>query len=260
MWSWLPWARARRRRLRETPLPAEAWEVLRADVPLVQRLTEAERHRLEGLVQVFLDDKTIEGCGGLVVTDAMRWVIAAQACVLLLGLDVDLPYAGLHVVRVYPSTYAAAVVDHDGVLTAEGDQQRLGESSRHGYVVLSWDAARRGGQRPSDGDNVVLHEFAHQLDTADGRADGAPLLPSALYGPWATALGDAFSELQQDVAARRRSVIDAYGATNPAEFFAVVTETFFEQPERLQAGWPEVYAVLAQYYRQDPAARAAAAT
>jgi hypothetical protein len=117
--------------------------------------------------------------------------------------------------------------------------------------VLSWDAVRKGGQH-DDGHNVVLHEFAHQLDTLDGVPDGAPPLPRQLYGPWARILGAAFEELQQDVAERRRNVIDGYGATNPAEFFAVATESFFEEPRALKAQEPELYDVLARYYRQAP--------
>ena len=128
---------------------------------------------------------------------------------------------------------------------------RLGESSHHGYVVLSWEAVEEGIAR-RDGHNVVLHEFAHQLDAEDGRSDGAPVLERGLYGPWARILGASFEELQEDVAQHRRNVLDAYGATNPAEFFAVATETFFGQPEALRAEHPELFGVLARYYGQEP--------
>ncbi len=184
----------------------------------------------------------------------MRVTIAAHACLLLIGIDVDLPYRGLHVIRVYPHTYRAASTRPLGELHVPMDSHRLGESGR-GYIVLSWDAVQHGLARPSDGHNVVLHEFAHQLDTADGVADGAPVLPGPMYAPWASVLGEAFEELERDVAADRRTVIDRYGATNPAEFFAVATEAFFERPGPLARDEPDLYAILARYYGQDPARR-----
>lgn len=254
MFAWLPWNVARRRRLLATPLP-DAWRaILDKRVPLARHLPEADRTRLHGLMQVFLDDKSFEGLGGLEIDDTVRVTIAGQACLLLLGLDVDLPYPGLDVVRVYPDTYRAQVEDRSqDFVTHEGHSRRLGESSR-GYIVLAWRHVLAGSRDPNDGKNVVLHEFAHQLDAASGHSNGAPPLHSAsAYGPWTAALSEAFSELQDDVRARRRNVLDAYGATNPAEFFAVATETFFEQPVALRRQEPELYAVLVDYWRQDPA-------
>lgn len=254
MFSWLPWVRRRRAALRDTPLSDDQLDALRRYAPFVVGLDDAERTALYGLVQLFLHDKTFEGCGGLEMTDTIRVTVAAHACRLLLGLDVEYPYPGLDVIRVYPSTFRTETTERLGDGWIQGlESHRLGESSQRGFVVLSWDAVRRGGQ-VEDGHNVVLHEFAHQLDTQDGVADGAPPLPRALYGPWARVLGDSFEELQDDVAAHRRSVLDRYGATSPAEFFAVATETFFEQGTALKAQEPELYAVLARYYRQDPAA------
>ncbi|MEZ4316434.1 MAG: zinc-dependent peptidase [Myxococcota bacterium] len=251
--SWWPWVRRRRARLREAPLP-DAWGALvDANVPLATRLSVEERRTLDGLVQLFLDDKAFEGCGGLVLTDEIRVTIAAHACLLLVGLEVDLPYPGLDVIRVYPGTYRARSGETLGNIRIEGDSHRLGESSRHGYIVLAWDAVRRDATHPGRGHNVVLHEFAHQLDTADGVADGAPVLPRGLYGPWARVLGAVYAELQEDVASRRTHVLDAYGATNPAEFFAVATESFFDEPSELKRAEPRLYEVMARYYRQDPA-------
>lgn len=253
MFSWLPWVRARRERLRETPLPAD-WREIVDDAVAAQSLTEAERGRLDGLIQLFLDDKDFEGLGGLEMTDTVRLTIAAHACLLLLGLEVDVPFPGLQVVRVYPYAYRAESSVQMGDFHLPVESHRLGQSSRDS-VVLSWRAVRRGIADPSDGHNVVLHEFAHQLDTLDGQADGAPVLPGALYAPWARILGASYAQLERDLAARRQTLIDAYGATNPAEFFAVATETFFEKSRRLKAEDPELYAVLARYYQQDPAAR-----
>lgn len=254
MLDWLPWRKAHRRRLMQTPLPDAWWRILERNLPPVERLDAADRERLGGLIQVFLDDKSFEGLGGQTVDDEVRVTVAGQACLLLLGLEVDRPYPDLDVIRIYPRTYAAKEVSHDGFVASEGDSHRLGESSRMGYVVLTWDAARAGG-RKNEGLNVVFHEFAHQLDTESGHANGAPILRApADYGPWTRALSQAFSELQEDVADHRRTVLRAYGATNPAEFFAVATEAFFERPRALKRSNPEVYEVLVRYYGQDPVA------
>lgn len=243
-----PWVSARRRRVRAAGLPPHLAGRLTALVPAVSRLGEAERRTLEGLVAVFLEDKTIEGCGGFVVDDDVRLTIAATACLLLLHLEVDEPFPGLDVVRVYPSTVNIPRTERDGWVVTEGKVPHHGLSSRHGYVVLSWDAARDGAARPDDGHNVVLHEFAHQLDTEDGAADGAPILPRSLYGPWARILGASYERLRADVEAHRRTALDPYGATSPAEFFAVATEAWFERPEALRAAEPELYEVLARYF------------
>lgn len=255
MFRWLPWVRRRRAGIFDTPLTAEQRGVLARWAPFASRLEPSEQRRLHGLIQLFLHDKTFEGCGGLEMTPAIEVTIAAHAARLLLGLDVVDPYPGLDVIRVYPSTYR--VPERDvlaGHLVEGGTSHRLGESSHRGYVVLAWDAVRRGAADEHDGQNVVLHEFAHQLDAQDGASDGAPPLERNLYGPWARILGQAFEELQEDVAHHRRSVLDAYGATNPAEFFAVATETFFERPRGLRQQEPRLYRVLARYYGQDPAA------
>jgi hypothetical protein len=224
------------------------------NVPLAARLDPERRLDLEALTQRFLEDKSFEGCGGLELTDEIRVTIAAQACLLLVGLEVTEPYPGLDVVRVYPASYQAPTARPLGPAVSQRAEHRLGESSRRGYVVLSWRDARRGAADASDGRNVVLHEFAHQLDTQDGSADGAPVLADrSLYGPWAEVLGEAFERLVADVDAARPGALDAYGATNPAEFFAVATEAFFERGAALRRRHPELYDVLKRYYGQDPA-------
>ena len=255
MSSWWPFGgRRRRARLRSEPLTDEQRAVIAREVPLAAQLSAAERGVLEGHVQVFLDDKTFEGCGGLEMTDTIRLTVAAHACLLLVGLEVDRLYPGLHVIRVYPHTFRVPVTSWNQGVVTEGGSHRLGESSRHGFVVLSWDAVQRGARVVDDGQNVVLHEFAHQLDTEDGAADGAPVLPDpGLVRPWARVLGASYAHLQADVEAHHRSVLDAYGATNPAEFFAVATETFFEEGQRLKREEPELYDVMRRYYGQDPA-------
>ncbi len=135
-----------------------------------------------------------------------------------------------------------------------GEQGRLGEAWGQGVVVLSWDDVRRGAADMRDGQNVVLHEFAHQLDQEDGAADGAPILPGrSRYVAWARVLGAEYEQLRRDASRGRPSVLDDYGATNPAEFFAVATECFFEKPGLLRRRHPELYEELRAYYRQDPA-------
>jgi Mlc titration factor MtfA (ptsG expression regulator) len=228
--------------------------------PLFRILPAEDRRELEGHVQVFVNEKQFEGCGGLVLTDEIKVTIAAQACLLLLHRQTDY-YPGLRSVVVYPSTYSVETTDHSnhGVVT-ETQASRLGESWQHGAVVLAWDSALHGAIDKTDGHNVVLHEFAHQLDQEDGHADGAPILTRNLlrgragrYGSWGRVLGDEFERLQREVSKGGRTVMDSYGATNPAEFFAVATECFFEKPREMVKNHPQLYDELKTFYRQDPA-------
>jgi hypothetical protein len=161
------------------------------------------------------------------------------------------------VILVYPKAFRAPEAQREGAVVIEGGSGRLGESHQRGIVVVSWDDVRRGAADPNDGRNVVFHEFAHQLDQADGAADGAPELDRpSMYGPWAATLGAEFEGLVEDAERRRKTVLDKYGASHPAEFFAVATEAFFEKPRQLKAKHPELYEQLAAFYRQDPIERA----
>jgi hypothetical protein len=249
--------RHKREALRAQPFP-EAWrEILDRDVAYVAKLSKADRTELEGLVQVFLAEKNLEGCGGLELTDEIRVTIAAHACLLLLHRETDI-YPDLETVLVYPHAYRAKGTKRDGPVVIESDDARLGESWTRGVVVLAWDHVSSSA-RHLGGDNVVLHEFAHQLDAEDGSMDGAPDLGSrARFASWARVLGEEFAELSTRLHAGRPSDIDAYGATSPPEFFAVVTEMFFEKPQQLRKRHPELYAELAAFYRQDPAGESSA--
>jgi len=212
-----------------------------------------------GHVQVFLSEKRFEGCGGLQITDEVRVTIAAQACVLLLHRPSD-DYPELSSILVYPTTYLVPG-SHTGPggLVSEDSQARLGESWTRGEVVLVWDSVLSGAADIHDGHNVVLHEFAHQLDQEDGVGDGAPILPRrSMYVAWARVLGHEFDHLVRDVERHHRTLLDRYGATNPAEFFAVATETFFEKPSQLRLKHPDLYAQLRTFYQQDPVMRLAA--
>ena len=221
-------------------------------LPLYHRLPEDLKQQLHGLVNIFLNEKTFVGCGGLEITDEMKVTIAGQACILLLNRKTHF-YPKLKTIYVYPHTYVANQRKNDRGLIVEGKSVRLGESWQNGPVVLTWDSITGGARNVQDGQNVVLHEFAHQLDQEDGDADGAPILDNAgCYRSWAAVLGTEYERLRKKERGRRRSVLNKYGATNPAEFFAVATEAFFEKPKQMHKRSPELYDELKRYYKLNP--------
>ena len=249
----------RRDRIRSRPFPSEWRDILVRRYSMYSRLPPADRQELEGQIHVFLAEKRFEGCDGQEVTDEVRVLIAAQACLLLLHRDTDC-YPLLHSILVYPSSYIAKTWhwEKDGTII-EGNQVRGGESWPHGTVVLAWDGAFAGAVELDKNRNLVLHEFAHQLDEEDGVADGAPLLSGSnlwqihnRYQTWARVLSEEFQQLRRAAEDGRETVLDTYGAQNPAEFFAVATECFFEKPDRLKERHPALYVVLQEFYRQDP--------
>ena len=244
----------RRERLRKRVFPRDWLEIIERNDPYYRHLPPEDQHELQGLIQIFLAEKRFEGCGGLEMTDEIRVTIAAQACLLLLHRETDI-YPGLYSILVYPDAYVAPAAGRDPMGAVRADLEvRLGESWNRGAIVLSWSDALHGALDIHDGLNVVLHEFAHQLDIEDGHADGAPVLPApAMYAAWARVLGHEFESLIEHVRRRQPTLIDRYGAVSPAEFFAVVTELFFEKPSELKARHPELYAELVKFYRQDPA-------
>lgn len=244
----------RRKRLMAQRLSGEWLAIIERNVPYYKLLNQDDQIRLQGLVNVFLDEKQFEGCGGLEITDEIRLTIATQACILLIGREADF-YPDLRSILVYPTSYIAQFEQHhpDGTVS-EGIEPRLGESWSHGYIVLSWDDVLRGASDIHDGKNVVFHEFAHQLDNESGTADGAPVLPQrSMYITWARVLSTEYNSLIQSLMLNRPTLLNQYGATNPAEFFAVVTEFFFEKPVELQARHPELYQQLHLFYQSDPA-------
>ncbi len=246
--------RRRRNRILATPFPAAWLEIIERNVRFYACLPEPDRQELQGLVQIFLAEKTFEGCGGLDLTDEMKVTIAAQACLLLLHRQTDI-YPRLVTILVYPSAYLAkGVKSIAGPIVLEGESARLGESWTSGVVVLSWNDVRAGASDIHDGQNLVLHEFAHQLDREDGAINGTPLLEQkSQYLAWARVLSAEYERLQRDSRAGRSTVLDDYGATDPAEFFAVATECFFEKPRVLKKRHPALYEELKIFYRQDPA-------
>jgi len=243
----------RRRRVRRRPFPAAWREIVRWRVPYFRAMPADLQLQLKKHIQVFLAEKPFIGCAGLVVTEEMRVTIAAQACLLILNRRTDY-FANLRQILVYPGAFIVDTVHADGTGVLQ-DQRRVlaGESWALGQVILSWQDTAEGADVPDDGRNVVIHEFAHQLDQENGLANGAPWLAGRRRRErWAQVLGDEFAALQQRVRAQEPSLFGDYGATDPAEFFAVASEVFFEQPQRLAAEHAALYRELSGFYRVNP--------
>jgi Mlc titration factor MtfA (ptsG expression regulator) len=256
-WALVRRWRPRRRRAEAVPVPAHWRPLLAERVPALRALDEQDWTGLLGLVRRFLQDKHFEGTGGLAVTEEMKLLIAAQACLLILNLHAGC-YPGLRAVVVYPATFVPRSTEIDSLLhggPVDTPEPLLGQHLR-GVVLLSWDSVARS-LVTGDG-NVVFHEFAHELDREDGYVDGTPLLeaPSSTR-EWARVLQARFEELRRDASAGVTDLLSSYGATNRAEFFAVATETFFGRPEEMARRYPDLYGELRGFYRQDPAARLA---
>jgi hypothetical protein len=252
----------RRKKLRAVPLTARQRGLMGEYCLFLSQLTKADRRELEGHVQVFLAEKNFEGCGGLVVGEEHKLCIAAQACVLLLHRDTDY-FPGLQTILIYPNMYVVPTTRHIGSgIMEERVETRAGESWQAGALVLAWDEVCRGLAAPDGGYNLVLHEFAHQLDYEDGgNADGVPLLGHGesisvrkkRYADWARIMRTEYEQLRAQAQRGENTFLRNYGATNPAEFFAVATEFFFGKPRELQARHPELYEQMKWYYKQDPA-------
>ena len=235
-----------RREVRATPLSEADRLLLQKEVPLYAALPAEFTKEMDARIQVFLYQVGFEPCGQLEeVTREMQLIIASQACLLLLASGYD-HFGLLRSVLVYPDAYE--VRDELGIKSI-----RLGESWMSGSVVLSWESVRQGSRNEEDGLNVVIHEFAHQLDQFNGVADGLPVLKDRKdYPEWASVMRASYKTLLERVEKGRRTVLDDYGATNPAEFFAVSTETFFEKPKQLEEKHPELYEQLKRFYGLDP--------
>jgi Mlc titration factor MtfA (ptsG expression regulator) len=244
----------RRARLRTQPVPAAWRPMLERNLPVFKRLAADDQAELLGHTQVFLAEKHFEGAGGLELTDEIRVTIAAQACLLLLHRETDY-YPELVSIIVYPSGYTAVEDRHiGGGIWEEGGEDRLGHTGqRLRALVLAWDSVRRGASAPTDGENLVLHEFAHQLDFENQRSDGTPALDTrGEYLAWARVMSAEFEALRDATDSGVPTLLDSYGATDPAEFFAVITEVFFERPRALRKLHPALFDQLQRFYRQDP--------
>jgi Mlc titration factor MtfA (ptsG expression regulator) len=257
--------RRRRARLLAAPFPDEWVGYLERNVPLYSRLPERDKARLRDTLRVLVAEKHWEGCGGLVMTDEVKVTIAAHAALLLLGIDHDY-FARVLSILVYPSGFRSPEGWQRPDGTVDMSVGALGEAWYDGPIVLAWDAVLAGARdaagsvvrsttRRADGRNVVLHEFAHQLDYLDGVSDGTPpLRTQADYRRWQEVMTREYERLVRESETGRPQVLDGYGATSHAEFFAVATEAFFERSREMCARHPELYAVLSQYYGQDPVA------
>lgn len=254
------WLRRRRReRILAEPFP-EGWrEILARNLGCFADLDDDEQAHLCQLVQVFVAEKHWEGLGGLEMTDEIKVTVAGQACVLILDLHHDL-YRQVESILVYPSTVVAPPppASFGAVLTAppRAAMPILGQAFTRGPLILAWDAVRRGGADARDGHNVVFHEFAHKLDMLSGAADGVPpLADHETYARWVEVFQRHWDELHAQQERGRKTFLDAYAGESPAEFFAVATEQFFEQGATMKRKHPELYEVLKEFYRQDPASR-----
>lgn len=253
--------RFRRKKLRSAPFPEQWLRIIQDRCPFYRCLPDDDRHELQEHIQVFLAEKRFEGCGGFVIQEEHKVCIAAPACLLLLHRETDY-YPDLVTILVYPTMYVVPTTRHvGGGIMEERDESRLGESWREGAVVLVWDAVWNGLTESGGGHNVVLHEFAHQLDYEDGFADGAPLLGHGeslsarrhRYAEWSRVMQEEYERLRVRVQRGQSDVLREYGATNPAEFFAVATESFFCKSRELREQHPALYEQMIWYYCQDPA-------
>ena len=248
---WRRWRQARL--LRRQRIPAGLWNRVVADTPLLQGYGRCDRHQLRVLASRFLGEKVISGAGGLQPDDYMRVVIAAQACVLVLNLGLDY-YRGWREIVLYPDSFRvhADWQDEYGVVH-QGDEWRDGEAWQQGPLILAWGEIDPSGQvAPAFGQNVVIHEFAHKLDLLNGEADGfPPLHPQMSIRQWREVFTREYSALQNEVELGYETRIDPYAASDPAEFFAVLSEYFFTEPCYLFEAYPELYGLLNDLYQQN---------
>ncbi|MCA1990939.1 MAG: zinc-dependent peptidase [Coleofasciculus sp. S288] len=237
--------------LRNKQFPSDWTVIIERNVPLYKHLSESWRRRLYGHINVLLTQKTFKGCGGLQITNEIKLTIAAQAALLLLSEKGNY-FSKLRLILVYPSAFIASQTTPFGEYYLEETQVKTGESWQIGIVVLSWQDIQYDAKHWQDGRNVVLHEFAHQLDQEGGSASGVPILEKRSdYVTWGRIFRKEYEQLCYEVERGMETVMDEYGATAPAEFFAVATETFFEKPFHMKRKHPELYNELKRYYKLD---------
>jgi Mlc titration factor MtfA (ptsG expression regulator) len=253
LFSWLK--NRRRRKILAEPFPDSWLTVLDEYVGHYELLVEADQKKVRNAMQIMLAEKEWEGCRGLELTDEMRVTIAALAAVLIIGLD-DFYFDNVATILVYRNAFVVKEERAiDGGATLHEETDALGEALRRGPVILSWAETQENALYPGYGENLVFHEFAHQLDMLNGAVDGTPNLPTdELAQRWALIMDKEFRRLQEAERRGRETLLDPYGASNPAEFFAVATECFFDAPRAMQREYPPLYGLYRDYYRQDPAA------
>ena len=251
------WRKKRKKFLRKglfrRKFPAEWENFLNENVALYRRLPAELKNQLHGHINIFLTEKTFEGCSGQEINDEIKLTIASQACILLLNRETDY-YPWLISILVYPDAYFVDKDYHIGGQIVKGREVNLGESWQNGAVVLSWKQIKNESPDGTSEDNLVIHEFAHQLDAEDGFLNGLPALgKNSSYRKWSRILQREYNDLRLEALNGENDIIDEYGAENPAEFFAVASESFFLKSCEIRKFHPELYRELCKFYKLDPA-------
>ena len=243
-----------KKRFKDTPFPSEWSTLLEREYPLYNHLPQELKDDLHYKIQIFLAEKKFEGCNGFKITQEIKLLVAAQACTLIINRKHDV-FPKLVSILIYPSTYVAKSSSYDSGIITNSETSVAGQSSTWGgQITLAWNHVEGGVTNMADGDNVVFHEFAHQLDGESGDTNGVPKFDKGknIYHPWVEIVGEEFYSFVDRVHHHHKDVIDDYGATNAAEFFAVTTETFFEKPNQLAKKHPKLYDEFKDYYQLDP--------
>jgi Mlc titration factor MtfA (ptsG expression regulator) len=244
------WFRQRRRKKILAQSWPDEWSLhLQRNVRLSWEMSDEETAALQDRIKIFVAEKNWEGCEGLQLTEEMKVTIAAQACLMLLAIK-DWYFDNVTTVLVYPKAFRRET--GDGLIAGQS-QHRAGEAWQGGPIILSWKDSLSGGRNEDDGQNVVIHEFAHALDGLDGEMGGNVMFDdAATTQKWKQVVDEGYAKLCEAKETGRRTLLDHYGATNRAEYFAVATETFFEQPREMVREYPQLYSLLKKYYRLDP--------
>ncbi len=250
-WNW--WRNRRRRKLLADPFPPTWQDLLEQHVAHFHLVPDALKLRWRNDLRIFLAEKNWEGCGGLELTDAMRVTVSALATLMTLGMN-DFLFENVPTILIYPREFVVAdqrpILDEVAILE---ESERLGEAHDQGPVILSWMDVEEAARKPGVGENLVFHEFAHKLDMLNGQLDGTPkIAQSSLRTRWAEVMFREFKSLRRRARRGVETFLDPYGAEEPAEFFAVITECFFDAPKELRVEHPEIYELLKEYYRLDP--------
>lgn len=220
-------------------------------IPWRHGMSASQQERHLHATRIFASEKTFEGCNGLEVTEEMKVLIAGLASSMVIAFD-DFYFDNVETILLYPTGYRARVQQAVGGAIMETDSERLGEAHYRGPVILSWQEIELDIEQPGYAHNLVVHEFAHQLDMMNGEANGVPILPKELQGRWQTEMAREFERLARKSERGRETFLDPYGATNPAEFFAVLSEYFFDVPHELSEEHPVLFDLLKGYYRVNP--------
>ncbi|MDG2055641.1 MAG: M90 family metallopeptidase [Phycisphaerales bacterium] len=247
--------KSRRRKQASQPVSDSFERIIRHNFIYDRLLDADERQRLRGMAQVIIAEKYWEACGGQAINEEVQVTIAAQAALLLLGMEHDF-FPNVQSILVYPGAYVQQQRDMWSQGPTSDSSSNLGEAWFRGPVVLSWADAKQNGQHLGTGHNLVIHEFAHKLDMLSGYVDGTPpQRKKEDYQRWHQVMTEAFQQLCRAVEQGRQTVLRPYGATNVGEFFAVCTEAFFFNPIAMQSQHSDLYDVMRVYYGQDTAER-----